>query len=589
MILYFIVGATLLLPTQTIYPGALESAYKRELQSLVTDRAVTRLWGKDPTLWPSEAWQGNAISSNLGWLDLPSKMAPYMSHVLKRSMDIETEGFQDIVFVGMGGSNLAADAILHLPSAQLGKQRFLLDSTDPASIAELEKKLDLQRTLFVFASKSGKGIETHALLLYFMDQLKASGISSPGRHFVALTEKNSYLASLAGEYRFSDVFFDPPGISGKYSSLIHFGLFLSVVCQINPGELSARMSSMAEACGPSTPAPMNPALTLGAFLAAGEIEGRDRLIFLSTPSVERFGYCVGNLVGTSTGKEDHGIVPIFGQLTYPAKMFDSACMVVALSLKGEDRVGIDARLEELQETNTPTILIELAGLEDLGVELFKWEIATTLACALVGVNPFNDPDTQESKITTAQILEQITTHHEEPPPTVRVAESGLEVFAEGELRHDVSTLNMQEFLRTFLSLRHPKGYLALLPFLQLNPVMIETLRHIRDKLVSALEIPVLITSGPRYLHAIAQVYKGGPAKGLFLIITADPLEDIAVPGAGYTFGQLQMALALGDFQSLVSHHRPTMRLHLACGAKEGMLQFDSVLTSALANIRAKTN
>jgi glucose-6-phosphate isomerase len=576
------------LPLQNLFPGRLEAAFRRELETLRQERTVTRLWAKDATLWPSEPWQEKTLKSNLGWLDLPAKMGPYMTRVLSRAQDIESEGFEDIVFVVMGSSGLAADSVLHFPGAKLGKRVFLLDSTAQGDIVAIEKQLVLPRTLFIFPDKTGKGIETHALLLYFLERLKSSGVPSAGRHFVALTERGSYLAVLASEYRFSDVFFAPPGISCRYSALIHFGLFLAVVCHIDPGDLILQMNTMAKACGPSSPPQSNPALLLSAFLAAGEIEGLDRLIFLTTPSTERVAYRIANLVGTSTSKNGYGIVPIFGLMSYPPKIFDNASMVVCLSMNGDDRSQLDSKLQVLKDSGIPTLQIELAGPAALGIELFKWEIATALACSLLAVNPFDDPDIQESKTATSEILEKITARQEISSPTARIVEAGMELFVEGELRHEVSTLSMQESFRTFLDLRDPQGYLALLPFVELTPSMTDSLRHIRDKLVSALEIPVLITPGPRYLHALGQVYKGGPAKGLFIVLTAAPDMDLLVPGAGYSFGQLQTALALGDFQALLSHQRPAVRLHFADGAEQGMLQFDSVLTSALANIRRAT-
>lgn len=576
------------LPIQELFPGRLDSAFRREFDALVTERIVPRLWEKDPTLWPSEPWQQKSLNSNLAWLDLPARMAPYIARVFNRSEHLELEGFEHTVFVSLGGSSLAAASILQLPDAKFGKKIFMLDSTDPAAISTVESQLDLQRTLFIFADKSGKGIEIHSLLLYFLDRLKSHGISSPGRHFVALTEQNSYLSALANEYRFNDLFFDPPGISGRYSALIHFGLFLAVVCRRDPRELVSQMSAMADACGPSTPPQSNPALSLSAFLAAGASEGLDRLIILSTDATERFVYSIGNLVGSSTSKEDFGIVPIFGQTTYSLKMFEQASMVAAFTMPGDKHSQISSRLQELQHAGVPTAHIALAGPEDFGIELFKWEIATALTCSLLDINPFNDPNVQESKTTASEILQKTSTQHSLVGSTVRVAEAGLNLYAEGELRHEISTLSMAEALRTFLALRDPQGYLALLPFLELTPSLISSLRRLRDNLVSALELPVLITSGPRYLHVVGQVYKGGPAKGLFLLLTTDPAKDLDVPGAGYTFGQLQMALALGDFQSLVTRQRPVLRVHFAQGIEQGILQFDSVLNSALANIRRAT-
>jgi transaldolase/glucose-6-phosphate isomerase len=573
------------LPVQSIIPGRLEPAYLREFQSLVDEQAVPRLWNKDPTLWPSEGRQAKSLKTNLGWLDLPAQMGPYMERVAKHAMDIESEGFEDVVFIAMGGSNLAAETILHLPGAKLGKRLSLLDSTDPGSIIAIEKKLNLERALFVFSNKSGKGIETHALLLYFLDRLKTAGVPAPGRHFVALTEENSYLADLARQYHFSGVFFDPPGISGRYSSLIHYGLFLAAVCHVDPRHLLVLMEAMRDACGPTAPARANPALSLGAFLAAGEMEGLDRLLLLSTASVERFMYRVGALVGASTGKGSHGIVPIFGQAANTQKMFEQACMVAMLTMADDDSTEVLRKSQELKLAGVPVATIELHGPEVLGIELFKWEIATALACSRIQVNPFDDPDVQHGRVNTAHILQQITTHREMPASAARVREAGLELHAEGEIRREISTLSMSEALRTFLELCDPEGYLALLPFLNLSPSMVAALLRVRDLLVSSLEIPVLVTSGPRYLHAIGQVYKGGPAKGLFLVLTANAVEDLEIPGAAYTFGQLELALALGDFRALVQQERPVLRLHLARGAEQGVAQLESVLTTSLVNRR----
>ena len=576
------------LPAQSIFPGRLERAYLGELEDLQEDHALPRLWSKDPTLWPIQEHQAQSLKTNLGWLDLPSKMGTYMERVVKRSMDIEAEGFEDVVFIAMGGSNLAAEAVLSLPGAKLGKRLFLLDSTDPGSIRFIEKGLVLDRALFVFANKSGKGIETHALLLYFLNRLKSAGIAAPGRHFVALTEDHSYLATLAAQYHFQELFLDPPGISGRYSSLIHYGLFLSAVCHVDSRHLLRLMEAMRDACGPAAPERSNPALTLGAFLAAGETQGLDRLIFLSTSTVERFTYRVGNLVGTSTGKQGHGIVPVFGQTAYPPNIFKRASMVAILTMAGDDAAEIHRKSEELKLAGVPVAVIELGSAELFGVELYKWEIATALACSRLEVNPFDDPDIQQSKVSTAHLLQQLTTSQGMPVSPARVQDDGLELYLEGEIRREISTLGMSEALRTFLELRDPDGYLALLPFLNLSPSMIAALRRIRDLLVSHLEIPVLVTSGPRYLHSIGQVYKGGPAKGLFLVLTANPAEDLEIPGAGYSFGQLQLALALGDFQTLVQHERPALRLHFSQGAEQGILQLESALTSALANKRRRS-
>jgi len=296
------------LPTQAIFPGLLESTYRRELQNLFSKNVLARLWAKDTSLWPAEDYQAESMESNLSWLDLPEQLGPLLARVVARAAKVEPAGFEDVVFVTMGVSSLAAESILRSPAASLGKRTFLLDTIDPDSVRAFDGMLDFGTTLFVFANKSGKPIETHSLPLYFLERLKMMGIHSPAHHFITLTEENSYLGQLAGEYDFLDSFLDPPGIHGHYSSLIHFNFFLAALCRLDPGDLLARTQSMRDACGPSAPGEANPAASLGAFLAAAEIEGLDRLVFFSTDSLKSVARRIGYQVGASTGKR---IVPDF--------------------------------------------------------------------------------------------------------------------------------------------------------------------------------------------------------------------------------------------------------------------------------------
>src|SRR6267378_2502478 len=301
-------GDTLLLPTQAIFPGFLQSAYRRELQNLSANNALARLWAKDASLWPVEQYQTESLKNNLRWLDLPGQLGPLLARVAARAAKVEPAGFEDVVFVTMGDSNLAAESILRLPAAKRGTRTFLLDYIDPDSVRDFDEMLRLDRTLFVFANKSGKHIEAHSLLLYFLERLRMLGIHSPARHFVSLTEENSYLAQLAGGYDFLDNFLDPPCIHCRYSALIHFNFFLAALCRLDPGDLLARTQSMRDACGPSAPGEANPAASLGSFLAAAEIEGLDRLVFFSTDSLKSVARRIGYQVGASTGKR---IVPDF--------------------------------------------------------------------------------------------------------------------------------------------------------------------------------------------------------------------------------------------------------------------------------------
>jgi glucose-6-phosphate isomerase len=517
---------------------------------------------------------------------LPGQIGAHMARAAKFAAAVEAEGFEYVVFVAMGDSNLAAEAILNLSLEKRGKRIFVLDSTDPATVRSVEKELNLPRTLFIFASKSGKHIETHALLLYFLQLVRARGISSPGAQFVAVTEENSYLADLAEQYQFRGTFFDPPGIKGRYSALIHFGLFLSALCRLDPASLLSRITAMRDLCLPSTPAGANPALALAAFLAAGAVEGADKFLLLSTKSLTALTYRIGQLVGVSTSKGGRGLIPIPDGAASGAEVCKSGCIAAIWTMLGDDDSAVKETAKQLQEAGVPVVFVELSAPEELGATLFKWEIATALACSLLHVNPFSEPDAEEGREKTAELLETLVATRELPWRTVRVREVGIELYAEGATRQEISTLSLSDALRTFFVLKNPDGYVALLAFVDQSRAVEAVLRRLREQLASKLGIPVLLSFGPRYLHSFGQVYKGGPSKGLFMILTSEPSEDIDIPGAGYSFGQLQLALALGDFESLQSRKKLVIHLHLTEGTERGLAQLEQVLQHALRNARA---
>jgi transaldolase/glucose-6-phosphate isomerase len=568
------------LPVQTLTPGSLQTAYRREFQNLIAAEAIRRLWAKDPSLWPAGEGKNQDVNENLswlGWLDLPDRIGAQMAHVAEFTAAAEAEGFDDVVFVAMGDSNLAAETVLHIPVEKRWKRILILDSTDPDRVRAVEKDLDLRRTLFVFANKSGKHIETHALLLYFLQRVRAQGSSSPGRHFVAVTEKGSYLAELANAYQFRETSFDPPGIKGRYSGLIHFGLLLSALCRLDPASLLSRAAAIRDVCRPSTPPKTNPALNLAAFLAAGAVEGNDRFLLFSTKTLTALMYRVAQLVGVSMGKGGHGLIPICDNARNAFEISKRGWIAAIWTMQGDDDFAVKETARCLQQADVPVALFELNGPEELGGVLFKWELATALACALLDVNPFTEPDVRDGRQKTEALLEDLVIGRGLPSKTVRVQEAGLQLYAEGATRQEISTLSLADALRTFFGLKNPEGYLAILAFVGHTPAQESTLQFLREQLASKLGLPVLLSFGPRYLHYFGQVYKGGPSKGLFLVLTGEPDEDIAIPGAGYSFGQLQLCLALGDFESLVSRKKLAVRLHLTQGAEQGLAQLQRVV------------
>lgn len=574
------------LPRQTVYPGTLEQAYRRELQNLVAGSAVRRLWAKDSSLWPADETQSQSLHTNLRWLDLPEKIGPYMAKVAEFANALESEGFEDAVFLSMGDSALAAETLSQLSLPKRWKRLFVLDSTDPAALRGVERQLNFERTLFIVASKSGKRIETHALLLYFLEQCRQAGIDPVGRHFVAVTEDHAYLAQLAKEYEFRGIFFDPPGISGRYSALIHFGLLLTGLCRFTPANLLIHAASMDQQCRRTDSQDGNPALPLAAFLGAGAIEGNDRLLLLGTTSLAALSCRVAQLVGVSTSKAGKGLVPICVEVPSAVENYQKGCLAAIFTMRGDEHSAVNKIAQELLHAQIPCIRVDLATPEELGAELFKWEIATALACALLNVNPFDEPVLQESTSAAAEMLELLARKRELPTRTVRVRESGIELYAEGETRQEISTLSLAEALRTFFETKDPEGYVATLAFADCSPTPLRALRRIVEQLASRLRIPALLSFGPRYLHHLVQVFQGGPSKGLFLMLTGQPPEDIAIPGAGYSFGQLQLALAMSDFEALTRHKKHVLRLHLTQGMDRGLPQLELLIHQSLKNIRS---
>jgi transaldolase / glucose-6-phosphate isomerase len=564
------------LPTQTISAETLEESFRRELQRLASAGTVKRLWAKDESVWPHAKGQKRLITDNLNWLDLPDHIGPYMMRAATLAATAEREGFRDLVFVAMGDSNLAAETIAQTGSSQRPQRFFLLDSTDPAAIRRVSDQLDLDRTLFVFANKSGKRIETHALLLYFLNRLRMHKAAEPGRSFVAVTEDSSYLAELAKTYDFLGTFLDPPGIKGRYSSLIHFGLLLSAVWRLDPQELVMRAKAMRELCK-RAPGDGNPAAELAAFFAAGEEGGKDKLLLLGSKSLQGSTYRIAQLVGASTSKGGQGLIPICGGLPGASEVALRGCIAAVLKMRDVEDPELSATEAQLKQSKVPTVTVTMNGPEELGAAMFEWEIATALACSLLEVNPFDEPDVQEGRERVSALLDEYAAKHMWPARTARVREKGIELYAEGEMRQHISTLSLSEALRTFVEAMPTGGYLAIITFASSSPETEAALGRIREHLASSLGIPVLLSSGPRYLRYFEQVYKGGPDKGLFLMLTSETSADVAIPGAAYTFGQLQMALALADFESLEIRRKLAMRLHLTQGLEQGLAEIEQAI------------
>jgi transaldolase/glucose-6-phosphate isomerase len=572
------------LSTQRISPGRLEASYLQTFDRLRAAQAIEKILSKQPGLWKDDPAHARIITNRLGWIPVLDQMRAEAAELAAFAREVAAAGLRQIVLLGMGGSSLAPEVFsLIFPVADPNRRFLVLDTTDTDALLAADRAIDLPHALFVAASKSGKTVETLSQFHYFHQRLTQAGVSAPGRHFIAITDGGSDLDRLADEYQFRRLFRNPADIGGRYSALSYFGLVPAALWDVDIAAVLGAALEMRTACLPGTSDDANPALRLGALLGAAALHGDDKLALIATPTLEPLGNWIEQLIAESTGTEGKGIVPIAGAGVLPLDVLARGCVCAALVLEGDDETKVRAALAELEKRHAPVVEIRMPGRAQLGGEFFKWEVATAVAGAALAIDPFDEPNVQESKDNTARILAEFQSGGVMPVGARRASESGIELYADGAGQ---PASPFAEQLRTFFTARRPQDYLALLAYVERDPANTAQLEALRTSLAANLGMPVLMGFGPRYMHSIGQLYKGGPASGMFLVITAEHPTDLAIPGAKYTFSQLEMAQALGDLQSLGKRAKPSLRLHLTKGARQGLVDLPKVVERSLAAPRS---
>lgn len=571
-------------PIQRILPGRFQAAYRDQLDRFAVQSIPARFWEGKADVWKDTPEHARVIGNRLGWLTSPETMRGEAGRLTSFAAGVRKAGFRNIILLGMGGSSLAPEVFSLTFPAPEGMRFFVLDSTDPEMILGVERSADLRHALFVVASKSGTTTETLSQFQYFYARLEAAGVAAPGQQFVAITDPGSPLERLAREKNFREVFLNDPKIGGRYSALSYFGLVPAALWGVPLEAVLDSALAMREVCGPKSPAAVNPALGLGTLLGVAARQGADKLALLATPALLPLGNWIEQLIAESTGKEGKGIIPIAGEVPGSADIFANEMVVACLALEGEDRAELDRFAQLLAERGVPLVDIRLKLREELGAEFFKWEVATAVAGAVLGVNPFDEPNVRESKDNTARILKS-----KAKPPQPAFSDGAIAVFAEPPLREKFQGTQLVGALQALFAEREPGAYLALLAFIARTPENEAALRELRLRLRDGLRMAVLAGFGPRYLHSIGQLYKGGPQKGRFLVLTAEHAEDAAIPGAGYSFAQLEMAQALGDYEALARRGRPVLRLHFGQGAATGLRDLRAAIEAAASSARRATS
>ena len=526
--------------TFAIHPGPIHAALDEAYRRLEECRFADALWSRRLDVWSADPAVQQKIANRLGWLEAVAFVMPRLPRLRAFAESVRTSGITDVVLLGMGGSSLAPEVLRAVFGVARGFPRFhVLDSVDPDAVRAAMARAG--SSLFILASKSGSTIEPNVMAIEAEWRLREAGVSEPWSRFVAITDEGTALHMRATSSGFRETFVNPADIGGRYSALSFFGLVPAALMGIDVEALVLSGRAMSDACRDEDPR-RNPGLALGALMAAGARSGRNKLTLVLPPRLRRFGLWVEQLVAESTGKQGQGVVPVTGEAG------DEPI--------GEDRVVVAFDITR-EWGETPRLVLEPARPGGLGGEFFRWEVATAAAGLLLGINPFDEPNVQQAKDATRALLETYSAQGRLPVPEPDAAIERVRLTLSPAAR------KAAEDPRAFLTLVRPSDYVALLAFLPPDHEgFARVLEDIRHEVAMKTGCAATLGYGPRYLHSTGQLHKGGPDSGVFLIVTADPSPDLPIPAEPYSFGVLELAQALGDFESLNRAGRRALHLHM---------------------------
>jgi len=564
-------------------PEALAQAVQATLADWKAHNKVQRLWAHDSSLWSN-----TDESKWLGWLGIVEEQIAARQRFQQIAEEIRSAGFKQAVLLGMGGSSLCVE-VLKLTFGNIpGCPEFLvLDSTDPAQIKALDAKLDLAKTIFIVSSKSGSTLEPNIFQQYFFDRVKQTvGAAETGKRFIAITDPGSHMQKVAEAAGFRHIFFGMSTIGGRYSALSNFGMIPGAIQGLDIAKFLDRTQKMVRACGASTAADQNPGVVLGATLGTLAKGGRDKLTIFTSPGISDLGAWLEQLIAESTGKEGHGIIPVDRERIGSPDVYGNDRVFAYLRLESAPDAKQDAVVAALEKAGQPVIHIAVPEIYDLGQEFFRWEIATAVAGSVIGINAFNQPDVEASKIETRKLTDQYEKSGSLPPESPFFSEGSVRLFTDEKnaaalKQAAAGDATLVGYLRAHLARLHAGDYFAVLGYIHMNDAHESQLQSIRHAVRDKKRVATVLGFGPRFLHSTGQAYKGGPNSGVFLQITCDDAADLPVPGQKYTFGIVKAAQARGDFQVLADRNRRALRVHLADVAV-GLAKLQQAIQQALS-------
>src|SRR5262245_15185300 len=527
----------------------IKKAVEKNTEEWRAAATIRRLWQKDKSVWTDDdenKW--------LGWLNSPA--AADIADYEDFSRRVKGQNFSDAVVLGMGGSSLGPEVLAETFAKKSGFPKLhVLDSTDPAQVRAMEDAVDLAHTLFIVSSKSGGTTEPNVMKDYFFDRVaKTIGKDKAGHRFIAVTDPGSSLQKVATKQGFARIFHGDPAIGGRYSVLSPFGLVPAAAAGIDVRSLITHALAMVRSCGADVPPHENPGVQLGLAMGLAGLEGRDKVTISSSPKIADFGAWAEQLIAESTGKEGKGLIPIDGETIGEVSSYGDDRFFIDLRTANEDDDVHDAALAALEQAGHPVARIVMQSIDHLGQEFFRFELATAVAGAILGINPFNQPDVESAKIKTRELTSAFEKTGKLPAETPVVSAAEADLFTDeqnaAELRKAGANGDLNSWIRAHLSRSDSGDYVALLAYIERDSEHIEALQKMRLAVRDARHLATCAEFGPRFLHSTGQAYKGGPDSGVFLQITADEKKDLKVPGQKASFGIIKAAQARGDFDVL---------------------------------------
>ena len=495
---------------------------------------LTRLLARDTSLWSKDPAVRSSISQRLGWLDAVSFSRGQLPGIREFTAQITEAGFDSVILMGMGGSSLAPEVFNQcFQRTRRGPRLTVLDTTFPDSVQRATAAAARGQPLFIISSKSGSTAETMALYKHFWQWCQTRYGIRCGDHFVAITDENSALHQLGAANEFREVFLNPSDIGGRYSALSQFGLLPASLVGVDLPQLLDRAQQMID-----TPEAMDAAFRLGYLMGSSALAGQDKLTLTFSPQLTPLGPWIEQLVAESTGKDGKGIVPIIGEAELPPDRYPHDRLFVEINLSHEvsKHPDSESRLASLERHGHPVVSISATDMHDLGAEFLRWQIATAIAAAVMGINPFDEPDVNAAKQSTARILQG------KPPPVPKSPRDPC--------------------VSNFLKCVRPHDYVALLAYLPTDQNWEELLQPLRLRLLRRLNIATSLALGPRYLHSSGQLHKGGKKNGHFIVLTVTGHQDVSIPEENYSFGRLIDAQAQGDLAVLDKCGQKTCHINL---------------------------